>query len=744
MLVAATAPTEPPSVSAGRADVAMTGRLADVDQSLLQPRHGVIGSDLSATDLRGTTQQSDKENSVEFDYVEFGRYDILGDYGATFPGRDGDELITVDETARRLAAIRLDTANIIHGDAIEADISEFLVTDAGNDVYAFGTRRQGQDNVVEAYLVNVEDLVVEARFSSVAEEGSLSTPAWTTVPGTDQFVMSHRGEILLVESAVSFPDTEAANEPLSMRIYPGGHGYYHDRYSEGTYAFDVMPTGISNHREIFSPFGDQSARAFTDDGIVRGDTIYSIPDLNPSPYTPTEQAEIIDDPTLELSYRTTNSRLAILDDAGDLLTAGVCSELPTGTLVGNGRVALGAQPGGSISVSSVLDRCGAYGDFTPVQPARVFDTRSGQGRDGDTEPISVGSTTRVQIHGLGGVPTTGVESVVLNVTAIRQRDSKVGRNYLTVWPAGFTQPTVASVNLSDGQTVGNTVTVSTSAGGFVDLYSNTGKVDVTVDVMGYFSSALSTPATRFEPTARRLVDTRRTGPLLGPGNTFGIDTNVPGGVTAVALNVTAISPDLGGHFRIHPSGSPLPNASSMNFPGGANTNRMVTVAVNSDGGVNLWNAVGTTHVTVDLVGMYRPITQRFVNGEPNQQGRFIGLVPFRLLDTRESSPFDGDGAVPSDFFLTQSGHEPGTVLAGSIAAVNATSPGYLSVGDWRDALPRPGAHLVETSSLNYSAGTVTGNQTLVLAGEAGVIGMYVSGTTHVVLDLFGYYTAPTG
>lgn len=743
LLVAATAPTTPTSVTAERAHKATTGRLVDVDGSVIQLLHGVIESEPSTTDQGGAALQTGEDNTVEFEYVEFGRYNILGDFGATFPGRD-DELITVDEAAGRLAAIRLDTGTVIHGDTIEAEVSEFFVTDAGNDIYAFGTRRQGQDSVVEAYLVDVDDLAVEAQFSSVAEEGSLSTPLWSTVPGTDQFVLSHRGEILLVETALSFPDIEAANEPLSMRIYPGGHGYYHDRYSEGTYAFDVAPTGISNHREIFSPFGDQATRGFVDDGIVRGNTIYSIPDLNPSPFTPTEQAEVVHDPTLELSYRTANGRLAILDAAGEVLTTGVCSALPPGTLVGSGRVALGAQRNGSISISNVIERCGAYGDFTAVQPARVFDTRSGHGRDGNTEPISGGSTTRVQIHGFGGVPATGVESVVLNVTAIRQRDSKAGRNYLTVWPAGFTQPTVASVNLADGQIVGNTVTVSTSADGFVDLYSNTGTVDVTVDVMGYFRSALTMPASRFEPTTRRLVDTRRTGPLLGPGNTFGIDTDVPRGVTAVALNVTAVGPDLGGHFRIHPSGSPLPDASSMNFPSGANTNRMVIVPVSSDGGVELWNAVGTTHVTVDLVGMFRPLERQFIDGEPNQQGRFIGLVPFRLFDTRESSPFDDGGVVPSDFFLTQGGYEPGTVIAGSVAAVNATSPGYLSLGEWRDALPRPGDHLVETSSLNYAAGAVIGNQTLIPTGEAGVIGVYVSGTTHVVLDVFGSYTASSG
>jgi len=60
---------------------------------------------------------------------------------------------------------------------------------------------------------------------------------------------------------------------------------------------------------------------------------------------------------------------------------------------------------------------------------------------------------------------------------------------------------------------------------------------------------------------------------LGPGTTRTLQvtgrSGVPTtGVGAVVLNITAVAPTTGGYLTIHPTGTPKPNASNLNFAPG--------------------------------------------------------------------------------------------------------------------------------------------------------------------------------
>ncbi len=62
---------------------------------------------------------------------------------------------------------------------------------------------------------------------------------------------------------------------------------------------------------------------------------------------------------------------------------------------------------------------GAAGTFVSLPPSRVLDTRTGNGATG---PVTGYSTVSVQVTGRGGVPSSGVSAVVLNVTeTVRRR-----------------------------------------------------------------------------------------------------------------------------------------------------------------------------------------------------------------------------------------------------------------------------------------------------------------------------------
>ncbi|MGH9154144.1 MAG: hypothetical protein ACRD03_17570 [Acidimicrobiales bacterium] len=68
------------------------------------------------------------------------------------------------------------------------------------------------------------------------------------------------------------------------------------------------------------------------------------------------------------------------------------------------------------------------GRYTPLTPARILDTRTGTG--GIAGPVGPGSTVDMQVTGRGGVPSTGVTAVAVNVTVTQP----TGHGHLTVFP----------------------------------------------------------------------------------------------------------------------------------------------------------------------------------------------------------------------------------------------------------------------------------------------------------------------
>ena len=148
------------------------------------------------------------------------------------------------------------------------------------------------------------------------------------------------------------------------------------------------------------------------------------------------------------------------------------------------------------------------------------------------------------VSGNGGVPPTGVSAVALNVTAVEP----TGWGFFTVWPCGSPMPPDAShVNfISAGAVEPNSVLVPVDSTGDVCIWTYEAS-HVLVDVNGWFEPG------SFEGRAPdRIVDTRegQGAPLgrLGAGQTLRVPVSGVGdvpasGVTAVALNVTAVETD---------------------------------------------------------------------------------------------------------------------------------------------------------------------------------------------------------
>jgi hypothetical protein len=124
------------------------------------------------------------------------------------------------------------------------------------------------------------------------------------------------------------------------------------------------------------------------------------------------------------------------------------------------------------STHVLVDVVGWYDDgtdpgdrYNPVVPARVMDTRRGLGV---ATRVGPGETASLVVAGRGGVPTSGVSAVVLNLTA----DAPSSAGYVTAWPHGLSRPTTSNLNLEPGVTVANLVTVGVDeVTGRIDLYN---------------------------------------------------------------------------------------------------------------------------------------------------------------------------------------------------------------------------------------------------------------------------------
>jgi sugar lactone lactonase YvrE len=114
---------------------------------------------------------------------------------------------------------------------------------------------------------------------------------------------------------------------------------------------------------------------------------------------------------------------------------------------------------------------------------------------------------------------------------------------------------------------------------------------------------------------------------------------------------------------------------------------------------------------------------------------FVPVPVSRLLDTRLAGS-GGIVAVGSTRDLTVVGGAvpaDATAVALNVAAVTPLAAGHLRVFPAGEALPN-------ASVLNFAVGKNTPNHVIVKVGAAGAISMYAGNTTHVIVDINGYFT----
>jgi uncharacterized protein (DUF1501 family) len=368
------------------------------------------------------------------------------------------------------------------------------------------------------------------------------------------------------------------------------------------------------------------------------------------------------------------------------------------------------------------------GRFVALAPRRICDTRGGLG--GRLGPIGPGETLAVQIAGVGGVPSSGVTAVAINVTSVNATEP----GFFSVFPSNVAATDTSSLNLVPGRAVPNMAIVGVGPDGRIGVFNAVGRADCIVDVMGYVRSE---PATGLLPLVpNRLLDSRtgvgapqarlRGGqrldlPVAGRGGV------PPSGVDAVVLNVAALRPTEPGFLTVWPSGLGLPDVSNLNFDPGRNVPNLVVCKLGADGAVSLVANTGELDLIADVVGCFT-----------TDGASVVPVAPARLLDTRHGiGARQGVVGAAGEIDLAVTG-VGGVDPAASAVILNVTATGAAEetfVTVYPDGVGRPDA-----SSLNVERGGTIANLVIAKVGANGRVRLYNdAGGVHLLADVTGYF-----
>ena len=441
-------------------------------------------------------------------------------------------------------------------------------------------------------------------------------------------------------------------------------------------------------------------------------------------------------------------------------------------------------PGSSPAAAAVPDM-GSGGEFHPLPPARIFDSRPAFAIN-DVAPIGAKplgapapAVFDINLLGQGGLPADAtpenVLAVVVNITV-----ADTGANgYLEAYGKGARPVDRTSiVNFGPNQTVPNVAIVRPGADGQLEigLFGQSGTANVIVDVFGWFSTSNFVPpvvatddGSRLIPiTPARVLDTRdgtgqpAAGALAAKQSITltirGVNSvnptltavvpNSPN-VTGVLLNMVGITTDPGGtstYVSVFPENLPPgqdPTTSNLNLVPNEIKANLVFVPVGADGMVHIFNNQGVTQVVADVVGY-------MLKGQDKttRAGRVVPLTsPYRTFDTRDPrwggvalGPGQAEDWSFADFASSVAiGPDlvgPQLAVIGNLTSASLTRQ-YPSqfVRSYMTAYPSDAAVRPGSSNLNTVEGPPIPNMAVLRYGASNTVRVYnLAGYAHYIFD----------
>jgi len=389
------------------------------------------------------------------------------------------------------------------------------------------------------------------------------------------------------------------------------------------------------------------------------------------------------------------------------------------------------------------------------------------------ESYNDGTTSGEYYNVIGG--TSGAAPVWAAIFALADSSTTCKTN----GGAGFVNPSLYTAGKAGTSSVytditsGNNkiasygATYGYSAATGYDMASGWGTPDAAGVLSTVCQGSVVSPASYYEPDGPvRLLDTRKAsqvGTTLGPIATKGtVKVQITGknsvpttGVTAAILNVTVTSPTAGGNATVYPDGTNLPLSSNLNWAKGGTEPNLVVVPVGSDGAVDIWNgSPGTVQFIADLEGYFTS------SATASGVSSYTPVGPVRAMDTRAGTGVAKAKLVEQKSVSLQVGGATITPTTGSpvtipanitgiamnVTVTNPTGGGYLAVypneTSAGTAVPTP-----NVSNLNFSTGATVPNMVIIPVGADGKVDFFngaISGSTDVIADIAGYFTAGTG
>jgi beta-lactamase class A len=365
------------------------------------------------------------------------------------------------------------------------------------------------------------------------------------------------------------------------------------------------------------------------------------------------------------------------------------------------------------------------GVFVAVAPTRLVDTRSGTKVKAD-ESIDL----EVRDPSVGDRELT---AVALNITVT---DSEA-TGFITAFADGTELPLASNLNQRPGRVTPNLAVVPVGANGKVRIYSST-TAHVIVDILGrwYAADDVAT-AGRFQQVVPSRVFDSRQGRAVAANGVVTVPikgaAGVPrSGVSAVAVNVTVTNATDDGYWTVWPTGTKRPEASNINTHRGDTIANTTLVPIGRDGSISIFGT-GGGHVLVDVLGWFTDDTAAV-----STTGRFVAQVPMRVADSRFGIGMDrlwSQGPATLPISGTAGVPPTATAVLGSLTYVDTSTNGYVTVrGD--------SAGRVSTSSANPTAELgAWANTTISAVGSSGAIVFEASGSSEMIVDLAGYFTA---
>jgi hypothetical protein len=248
--------------------------------------------------------------------------------------------------------------------------------------------------------------------------------------------------------------------------------------------------------------------------------------------------------------------------------------------------------------------------FYPVTPCRVLDTRNAAGPLGGPSLLAANTRTVPVLSSSCGIPSTA-QAYSLNATVV----PPAGFGYLTLWPAGTSQPLVSTLNAVTGTVVANAAIVPAGTAGAIEAFAS-GNTDLVLDINGYFAPPGQPGALLYYPTGGcRVSDTRNAnGALGGPIQQGGVareypvpssGCGVPSGAKAYSINATVLPNEPTSYLTLFPSGQAQPLVSTLNAIDAAYTSNAALVPASNTGSISAFLSQ-TAHLLIDINGYFLP------------------------------------------------------------------------------------------------------------------------------------------